>query len=180
MARGEAAERGDFLPRHLRSPAAPQSQSHAGAARRARQRLAACRVQDHQGRDARSRQLDAWKSPTCSKGLPPGQPLHFARRVQFRRPARPAPTTATSTTATGTAWASWHAARSARRARAWAWSTSGWASTSNLEFSRPTRHLDLPDRNASANPKAASSWSTNRSSSSRTGSCKATPTAAGA
>ena len=40
-------------------------------------------VADHQGPDARRRQLDAARSPTCWRTCPPDRPLHFAVEMNF-------------------------------------------------------------------------------------------------
>ncbi len=128
VARGEAPERGDFLSRRLRSPAAPQSRPHPGAAVPRRATAGGVPRANHQGRHARSRQLDA------GNRLPAGRPAAgpaaaLRRRVQLRRPARgrrrplllrSRPAAASANSARSSTWPT---------PASWAWSTNGWAST---------------------------------------------------
>ena len=96
VAAGEAAERGDFLPRPYEARLRRNPEPHPGAAARAKGMRRRRAGADHQGRDARSRQLDAGnRLPARRPAAGPAAALR--RRVQFRRPARRAPTIATST-----------------------------------------------------------------------------------
>ena len=85
VADGTAHAAGRFRPRRLRSPHPPQPRPHPGAACPRRQRLGHSAA-DHQGPDARRRQLD------LAGGLSAGEPAAgpaapFRRRDELRRPA---------------------------------------------------------------------------------------------
>ena len=71
-----------FRQRLVRSHAAPQPRPHAGAVdpRRPGERSGDA---DHQGRDARSRQLDTLEIAYLLEGLPVGEPLHFGVELNF-------------------------------------------------------------------------------------------------
>ena len=178
LARGEGDRARRFSDSAIRSPLAPQSQPHAGATGRAgnRRRFAGA---NHQGRHARGRRRQPGRSPICSKGWCPSEPLHFG--VEFNFAGLPSGADdrffyGADRRAVG---AIGNAARSGRRRRDWAWSTSGWGSTCRWRSRGPA--ASGPFRwKRSANRRGGSSWSTSRSSSSRTGLSSPTPMAAGA